>query len=181
MTREEAERFAARFEEALVQFFRRGGRTSWNFHEERLPHARLLLLTLLAARGPARVRELALALRVSAPAVTSLANELERAGYVVRRPDPEDGRATVLALTPSGEELVAEARARRHAHTVALLTHLEAREVEVFLRVLTRILELITERAAGERGAEAEPAGADGWRRRDDGSGQSRERTAIEA
>lgn len=149
MTREDAERYAARFQEAIAAFLRRGGRTPLNFHREALPHSRLVLLFLLDARGPARVSELAEALGVSAPAVTGLANELEKAGYVERATDPEDRRATRLALTRAGRGLVAEVRERRRRKAVELLQHFEAEEIEAFMRVVTRLIELLREDRKG--------------------------------
>jgi DNA-binding MarR family transcriptional regulator len=48
---------------------------------------------------------------------TRKVQRLERAGYVRRIPDPEDGRATLVALTPAGDEL--------RARIEAIWTHLE--------------------------------------------------------
>ncbi len=54
--------------------------------------------------GPqgARPTDLAARLRVSKQAVNYLLGELERLGYVERRPDPEDLRSKRVALTPRG-------------------------------------------------------------------------------
>lgn len=47
-----------------------------------------------------RVGELAEAARVTKQTATHLVEELERAGYVRRVPDPRDGRARLVTLTP---------------------------------------------------------------------------------
>ena len=54
--------------------------------------------------GPqgARPSDLAARLRISKQALSYLLGELERLGYVERRPDPEDGRSKRVALTPRG-------------------------------------------------------------------------------
>ena len=54
--------------------------------------------------GPQGTRpsELAARLRISKQALNYLLGELERLGYLVRRPDPDDQRAKRLALTPRG-------------------------------------------------------------------------------
>jgi len=54
--------------------------------------------------GPqgARPSDLALRLRVSKQALNYLLGELERLGYLERRPDPDDLRSKRIALTPRG-------------------------------------------------------------------------------
>ena len=42
-------------------------------------------------------------------AVGEAVTDLERLGYVDRRPDPEDGRAKIIHLTPRGEDGIAAA------------------------------------------------------------------------
>jgi DNA-binding MarR family transcriptional regulator len=49
-----------------------------------------------------RVTELAALAQVSKPTVVYLVNEMERLGYVERRPDPADGRAKLVCLTERG-------------------------------------------------------------------------------
>ena len=55
-------------------------------------------LTTLAQRG-----------RMSHQAMGELVYALERAGYLERRPDPADGRARLIRLTPRGQALVRQA------------------------------------------------------------------------
>ena len=54
--------------------------------------------------GPqgARPSELAARLRISKQALNYLLGELERLGYLERRPDPDDLRSKRIALTPRG-------------------------------------------------------------------------------
>lgn len=54
--------------------------------------------------GEARATRLAERLGVSAPVLSRHIAELEEQGYVVRRQDPDDGRAQLVALTPAGLE-----------------------------------------------------------------------------
>ena len=57
-----------------------------------------------------RVTELAQLAQVTKPTVVYLVNDLERYGYVERIPDPDDGRAKLVRLTPRGEQAVGVAR-----------------------------------------------------------------------
>ena len=49
-----------------------------------------------------RVTELAELAQVSKPTVVYLVNEMQRLGYVERRPDPRDGRAKLVCMTELG-------------------------------------------------------------------------------
>ncbi|QNS02676.1 MarR family winged helix-turn-helix transcriptional regulator [Streptomyces xanthii] len=59
--------------------------------------------------GPdgSRLAELAEASQVSKQTIGSIVDQLERAGYVRRAPDPRDARARLVSLTDRGHELVA--------------------------------------------------------------------------
>src|SRR5215211_672310 len=58
--------------------------------------------------GPqgARPSELATRLRISKQALNYLLGELERLGYLERRPDPDDLRSKRIALTPRGTSAI---------------------------------------------------------------------------
>ncbi len=58
--------------------------------------------------GPqgARPSELAARLRISKQALNYLLGELERLGYLERRPDPDDLRSKRVALTPRGKSAI---------------------------------------------------------------------------
>jgi DNA-binding MarR family transcriptional regulator len=56
-----------------------------------------------------RVTELAEQAGVTKQTAGALIDELERTGYVVRRPDPADARARLVALTARGRKLCAAA------------------------------------------------------------------------
>jgi DNA-binding MarR family transcriptional regulator len=63
--------------------------------------------------GGLRMQALSRRLMVTGGNVTGLTNELAREGLVVRAPDPHDGRAWILRLTPRGRAAF-EAMAREH-------------------------------------------------------------------
>lgn len=64
------------------------------------------ILRLLAESEPLRTGELAARLAVEAPHVTRQVQRLERCGYLKRVPDPDDGRAHRVQLTPSGHDAI---------------------------------------------------------------------------
>ncbi|ADG96723.1 transcriptional regulator, MarR family [Segniliparus rotundus DSM 44985] len=64
-------------------------------------------LFVIAQHGPLRLGDLANRERVTAPTMSRVVTLLEQAELVQREPDPADGRATLLSLTPQGSEYVA--------------------------------------------------------------------------
>lgn len=67
------------------------------------PHLGVLLWP-----GPEGMRpsDLAARMRVTKQALNYLLGELERLGYLERRPDPDDGRARRIAITDRGKALI---------------------------------------------------------------------------
>lgn len=60
-------------------------------------------LSLLAGRGPCRVTLLARLLGVTQATASDVVAVLERKGHVERRPDPADGRASLVHLLAGGD------------------------------------------------------------------------------
>ena len=73
--------------------------------EQGLSVAQLDVVRRLLANGPTRMSRLAERMNCEASNLTGLVDRLESRGLVERRPDPDDRRVRVLALTPAGEEL----------------------------------------------------------------------------
>lgn len=59
--------------------------------------------------GGIRLTELAARAQLSLAATSELVNDLESLGYLTRRPDPADGRAKLIDLTPRGRALLGDA------------------------------------------------------------------------
>lgn len=78
-----------------------------------LPSYGWTLLLPLEQDGDQRCSALAARAGVDVSVASRQLAVLERGGYVERRPDPRDGRATLLRLTPQGSEALAATRALR--------------------------------------------------------------------
>jgi DNA-binding MarR family transcriptional regulator len=65
--------------------------------------------------------------------ITTL-DELERAGFLTRTPDPNDRRARLLSITEAGQRVRAAAQTRIQANEDRLLTRLPAADRQAFLR-----------------------------------------------
>jgi DNA-binding MarR family transcriptional regulator len=88
------------------------------------------------------IAALAAALKVSQQAVSKTVSELERLGYVRRRPDPRDARVRLVSLTDRGRAAVAAAREERAAVEAELRERLGPRRVAAATRVLREALDL---------------------------------------
>ena len=100
-----------------------------------------LLITRLAAEGPVRASELAEKVQADPSTVSRQVASLVKAGYVERRADPVDGRASLLVLTDRGQEFYAEhlrVRNEHYQHMLAEWTEDECRTFATMTERLTR-------------------------------------------
>jgi DNA-binding MarR family transcriptional regulator len=100
-----------------------------------------LMLSYVRDRGRASQQELETGLMIDANMVVLLLNELEAAGFSVRRRDPNDRRRHVVELTPAG--LVALERAERGRETLEeeMMAELSPEERATLRRLLRQVLE----------------------------------------
>ena len=84
----------------------------------------LSALSSVVRSGPVRPGDLARTEAVAAPTLTRLIAELERRGFLTRRPDPADGRSCLVEATGAGADAVLQALAERADHVAALLADL---------------------------------------------------------
>ncbi|MCW2695946.1 MAG: Transcriptional regulator, MarR family [Modestobacter sp.] len=109
-----------------------------------LPSSGWVVLVPLEQGGPQRCSALAGRLGVDVSVASRQVTALERAGYVHRRPDPLDGRASLISLSAAGAVALARTRAVRGAWTAEALrdwTDEEARALTAQLERLTAGLE----------------------------------------
>jgi DNA-binding MarR family transcriptional regulator len=93
-----------------------------------------VLLELNAAeKGRLRMQELAARVVLSRTRVSRLVDDIESAGMVARQPDPDDGRATLAAITDLGRKELRRAApvylGRIQDHFAAHLTNQQLRAI----------------------------------------------------
>ncbi|MFD5650478.1 MULTISPECIES: MarR family winged helix-turn-helix transcriptional regulator [unclassified Streptomyces] len=93
--------------EQMIRYVRQSARTGG------LSTAASSTLARLSREGPQRLTELARAEGVSQPNMTQLVTRLERAGLARRTADASDGRGVLVAVTPTGVEVLDRRRAER--------------------------------------------------------------------
>ena len=77
---------------------------------------------------------------LSSGSIAKRLQHAERDGYLVRRSDPDDGRATRVTLTKKGRAIVEKAIPGHGALSNALLSSLNNKERETLARLLRRLL-----------------------------------------
>ncbi|WP_218639508.1 MarR family winged helix-turn-helix transcriptional regulator [Streptomyces acidiscabies] len=118
---------------------------------QKLSFTTLSVLDTLAVGGPRRVTELARSEQMSQPGVTQVITRLERDGLVERRPDPADGRASLVHITDAGRAIGEARYADRSRHLVGLVAELtpdERQALAAALPALARLAELGNTRSA---------------------------------
>ena len=109
------------------------------------------MLGRLDREGPASISDLAAAERMRPQSMAQTVRDLEAAGLVSRRPDPDDGRRAFVELTPAGLELLHATRAQREGWlSEALERELTPAERKT-LREALELLERLASAASSRR------------------------------
>jgi DNA-binding MarR family transcriptional regulator len=75
--------------------------------------------------GPHRISWLVAQERITQPGMTGIVDRLAAAGLVERQPDPADGRAALVAITPAGHDYLVSIRRQRAGVLAAHISGLE--------------------------------------------------------
>lgn len=98
-------------------------------------------LRVIGRSGPLRPSAVAEGLGIVARSATDSISGLVDSGLVERRPDPADGRAHLLALTPEGEAVLARVAAIRTEVAAAVFGRLSPDERATLGSLLHRLAE----------------------------------------
>ncbi|HEV7212333.1 MAG TPA: MarR family winged helix-turn-helix transcriptional regulator [Blastococcus sp.] len=105
-----------------------------------LPSFGWALLLPLERDGDQRCSALAAQAGVDISVASRQIAALERSGHVERRPDPNDGRASLLRLTPAGTTALAEARALRSDWALGALAGWDEDDAQLLSELLDRLV-----------------------------------------
>jgi len=101
--------------------------------------AELQALRHITYHGVCNQQELTEDLGVDKAAVARLAAGLEKKGYVVREPDPDDGRSKLMRATPAADALKSQLVSEESGFYEWLLSELTAEEAAAFAGTLERL------------------------------------------
>lgn len=101
----------------------------------------VMVILSQTAERTLRMSELSALTEGSLPRLSQVTSRLEKAGWLARRPDPDDGRSTLATLTDAGFEALAAA-APGHVEEVRRLVFdpLTRTQVQQLARITDRIL-----------------------------------------
>ncbi|MGG2940042.1 MULTISPECIES: MarR family winged helix-turn-helix transcriptional regulator [Heyndrickxia] len=109
-----------------------------------LDRSAYLLLNQLSTLGPSGVKALAEEFRLDISTVSRQVAALEQKGFVVRIPDPQDGRAFTFRLTESGAAALSEYKQMRLEWIQALLEDWSEEERSSFGRLLGKFNQMFS-------------------------------------
>jgi DNA-binding MarR family transcriptional regulator len=127
--------------------------------------AQVELLRLVVARPGIRVSDAAKELYLAGNSVSTLVNQLSRAGYLVRETDPDDRRSALLRPTPAAVSRLREWQARRSAlvqEQVARLSAADQAAIAAAVPALRRLARQLHEDQADGRAGPEPAEGAEG-------------------
>ncbi|MBO0802053.1 MAG: MarR family transcriptional regulator [Nocardiopsaceae bacterium] len=107
-----------------------------------LTPTQLAALSTVERSGPLRLGDLAAAEGIAPSTLTRLVSALEESGYVKRDADPKDARASTLAITPRGHEILENLRQESTAlltESLRLLTSEQRAALSTVLPVLEQL------------------------------------------
>ncbi len=81
-------------------------------------------VNVLRRHGEMRLSDLSHHLRIAPRSATEVVDALEAAGLLTRSPDPADRRATLVTLTPAGDDVAEQLAAARSAEADAFFARL---------------------------------------------------------
>jgi DNA-binding MarR family transcriptional regulator len=108
-----------------------------------IPVSEAHALAELTRDAPLGQAQLGRRLRLEKSTVSRLVGQLIGRGWLERRPDPGDGRATLLVLTPAGQQAADELASARAAKIARLLEAIPADEREAVLHALDTLMEAL--------------------------------------
>jgi DNA-binding MarR family transcriptional regulator len=120
-----------------------------------LTMARAKVLRSLHEQGPTRQSVLAADFGMSPHSITDIVDGLERLGLAERRPDPDDRRAKLVAITDAGEASLDVANATRERLLTQIFGSLSQEDRVTLLRLLGRLDEAAQQAVTAPSGPDA--------------------------
>lgn len=107
---------------------------------ERLTVSAYRILLRINDETDVRITDLAANFQVGKPTMSRQVGALEQLGLVARRPDPDDGRGTLVSLTEQGRSAFDRAQTRRHAWIDGLMSGFTDDQAHTFAALLRQFV-----------------------------------------
>ena len=110
--------------------------------------AQFIILDFLSKEEASRMKDLALFMRVSTPAMTGMVDRLVKCGYVIREFDADDRRIIKVRISAKGTELVKRITQQRRRLIIDTFGRISPSEREDYLKILKRIYSVLAQKEA---------------------------------
>ena len=134
----------------LVRYLETFGRKSSLY--VRVDRAGYLALRTLDRLGPVHTNALSEALHLDASTVTRQVTALAASGLVERRPNPSDGRSSMLSLTGEGRRTMRQVERERRRVLREMLSDWDDGDRSETARILTKLNDSLVEKFAKTQG-----------------------------
>lgn len=101
------------------------------------------------AREPQRVSDLAGCVHADVSTVSRQVSQLAHCGVAVKVPDPDDGRAHRVCLTPQGHEVIERITSARAAWLARVMSEWTGAEADEFVRLVAKFTDDLEATKAG--------------------------------
>ena len=118
--------------------------------EANISPSHLAYLAFSASHPGCGIQTMAAGLKLSKPTVSIGVAQLEEAGFFIRKPDPQDGRAIQLYLTPKGQELHQRTYEFRCQKFERLLEYLTTQERTTLINLFEKAIQKFENNTQGE-------------------------------
>ncbi|MCB2178800.1 MarR family transcriptional regulator [bacterium] len=100
-----------------------------------------MALILFVNNNPGKhLQEVADGMELTAPTVSVSIRRMEEDGWIERRPDPEDGRATCIFLTEKSDQIIRKLTAAQLKSVRLFLRHLSEEEQKKLLELMRKAI-----------------------------------------
>lgn len=103
------------------------------------------VLATLDRHGPMSMSRLAEHEAIAKPSATGIVGRLIERGLVDRKPDPADGRSSIVEVTPEGVDAIEERRRERTAYLARRIESLDEADREVLERAVVLLETMVEE------------------------------------
>lgn len=110
----------------------------------RLPSSQWLALSVIMREKSATVRDIREALSVTSSAATQLVNQLEKNGYVVKEPDPNDHRSQQIRLSAKAHKALAAMQSAMLVQIAEVFSALTDEEFKTYCALHKKIITAVT-------------------------------------
>ncbi len=124
----------------VAETYKRMVSSMFKKHGLSFPQYNILRVLDASEKGQSRITNVSRIMLVPGANMTGLAKRLEKAGFIVRKSDPNDERATVLEIAVKGKETLTAIESDRDRCLETMLQGLSVTEKTNLLETLRRLL-----------------------------------------